>query len=123
VVAGDQELAAVELRGQRERVGDRPERDVAEVQDDIGGSDSLVPATDQLSIHLRNRPEWAGGEFTDPRVAEVRVGGDVVDLVEVKRRILVEHRKAPLCLARMPSRATYQSGRQRACSIGRRVVG
>lgn len=43
----------MELCGQRQGLGDRSERDVAEVQDDIGGSDGLVPAADQLGVHLR----------------------------------------------------------------------
>ena len=35
----------------------------------------------------------------------------------------MEHRETPLCSARMPSRATYQTGQSGGRSIRQRVVG
>lgn len=92
MIARDEEPATVELRCQRQGISDRPERDIAEVEHDVGRSDFLIPSTDELGIHLWDRCEWANGKLADPCMTEVRIGCDVIDLVEVERRILLAHR-------------------------------
>lgn len=92
VVARDEELPAVQRRSQRHRLGDRSQSDITQMQDYVVNADDVVPSPDELSVHLRSRCERAIRELADPRMAEVRVGRDVVDLIEVKRRILVRHR-------------------------------
>ena len=92
----------MQLRGDTDRFLDRAERDISEVEHHLCRTDRFVPAADEFSVHLVDRCERAIREFADPRVAEVGVRGDEVDLVEVEPRIQV-HDDAPLagdrCLA------------------------
>lgn len=44
------------------------------------GRNHVVPSADEILIHLLDRGERSTGEFADAGVAEVRVGGDEVDL-------------------------------------------
>ena len=78
----------VQLRGERDRFLDRPERDIPEMQHHICRTHRLVPAADERGVHLVDGGEWTVRELADPGVAEVGVRGDEVDPVEVEPRIL-----------------------------------
>lgn len=86
------------LRRQRERSGDRAEREIAEVEHDVVGRNGLVPATSQLGIHLLHAVEWAVRDFDDSGVAEEGVARHEVDLVEVERRVFRHRRARRPCL-------------------------
>tara|TARA_B100000378_G_scaffold222392_1_gene185914 strand:+ start:38153 stop:38320 length:168 start_codon:yes stop_codon:yes gene_type:complete len=55
VVAGDEKPAPVEPRGETDRLLDRSECDIAEVQDNVVGRDGVVPSADQRGVHLFDR--------------------------------------------------------------------
>ena len=78
----------MQTSGQRKRVLDGSQSDIPEMEDGVARRDCLIPPTQQLCVHLVRAGERSAGELTDAGVAEVGVGRDEIDLVEIERRIL-----------------------------------
>nr|WP_292815185.1 hypothetical protein [Microbacterium sp.] len=89
MVPGYEQPAPVELRGERDRFLDRAESYVAKVEDDTVGRHCVVPPPHKSVVHLVDGGVRPIGEFADAGVAEVSVGRDEVDLIEVECRIVV----------------------------------
>ncbi len=122
MVARDEKPPTVQRRSQRHRIGDRPQGDITQMQDHVVMADSVVPSANELSVHLRSRCERAISELADSRMTEVRVGRDVVDPIEVKRRILVRHRFATFVICGPTGLATG-SARSAAAQLSNGTVG
>ena len=71
VIACDEDLAATQLGGQRERFGDLAEREIAEHPDCVGRPDDRIPVVDQPTVHMIDVSERAAAVFDDVVMAEV----------------------------------------------------